>query len=250
MLHRRLVKDWHAQLEIHQRLTCLVGDWRVWSETNQRPTCIIQDPSETDIILIKICTKYKNKYISINLFEFLLNSAVMLVSNGSPQACQSLMVHVGLQWVYDLACWSLMGPWYVFDRSSMGLWSSMSVSNGSLIGLLIIIFQELNISRNLNKWKYFIIRLYWCNTYFQISKHSKQIIWSFTQIMIIINMCFRLDCWLFPNSGLLQNPNFLRKPRFAPKMWQWHEFVKFTKTQNLALLRIFPKMKQLPQFWL
>ena len=57
------------------------------------------------------------------MFTLRLDSAGMLVFDGSPQACWSLMGHVGLEWFSDLACRSPM--------EHVGLQSGMSVSNGA-----------------------------------------------------------------------------------------------------------------------
>ena len=97
---------------------------------HRRPIWNRHAPSETDM--------YKNKQIvyKIYIFKFRLDSAGMLVVDGSPQTCRSPMGHVSLWWVFDLECWSPMGHvglWWNMSRSMMGLRLGRSVSNGSPI---------------------------------------------------------------------------------------------------------------------
>ena len=107
-----LIRGQHASAETNmpqQRPTCLSGDQHSWSQTHQSPTCLIGDPyALLETHWRPTCLIGDPKYISCP-------------GSVSYQACRSpmgywsgrldgsLMRHVGLRWVSDEACRSLMG---------------------------------------------------------------------------------------------------------------------------------------------
>ena len=142
----------HASLDTHLKPTCPIGDWHVWSTTHRRLTCLIRDqhtcligdtlendmpnrrptkdrhawlePLHYSNIYINNQKVYKNKYIWIyTVSKFRFDSAGMLVSDGSSQACRFPIRHVGLRSGRSVSAGECQSPirqiglLWVFDRS-------------------------------------------------------------------------------------------------------------------------------------
>ena len=128
-----------------------IRDRHAWSETNRRPTCLIGDrhaSSETDM---SDWRPIRDTWVSSEACQ----SPIRHVGHGLrwvfDEACRSPIRHAGLRLVSCQACWS-----------PMGLWSDMSVSDGSPIGLrwvfdrspIILIFSWTpNLFKDVHHWK-------------------------------------------------------------------------------------------------